>query len=227
MTASSPTGWKAEPLPRGRHKLPAEEVRASQRDRLLRAMEQLVGAQGYEATSVPQVTAAARVSSNAFYKLFPDKAACFIALCERQGDELLAALAAPGVPADPEGALAALDAGLETYLRWWTDRPAMARAYFLELPKAGTRALEERDRQYDRFAALVREISEQARAVYPDAPPLRDVAVRATSIVVTELVAREIRQGRLATIGALHADLRHLLLTLLVGDAAARWADAR
>ena len=49
-----------EPLPRGRHKLDRDAVRASQRERLLRAMLQCVAADGYAATTVPRVAAAAR-----------------------------------------------------------------------------------------------------------------------------------------------------------------------
>ena len=55
-----------EPLPRGRHKLGAEAVRASQRERLIRAMLETVAERGYEATTVPEVVARARVSRNAF-----------------------------------------------------------------------------------------------------------------------------------------------------------------
>jgi AcrR family transcriptional regulator len=220
--------WTGDPLPRGRHKLPPEAVTASQRERLLRAMEELVGERGYEATSVPQVIAAARVSSNTFYRLFADKTDCFIALCEQHGDQLFAALAAPlGRPADVGDALAGLDRGIATYLRWWVDRPAMARAYFLELPAAGPRAVEERERQYERFAALHRDIAERARTVYPGAPPLQEVEVTAAVIVTTELVAREIREGRLAQLPEFAGDLRHVLLKLLAGEAAAEFARTR
>jgi AcrR family transcriptional regulator len=219
--------WTGEPLPRGRHKLGREAVRASQRERLLRAMEELVGDRGYEATTVPLVVAAARVSSNTFYGLFTDKADCFIALCEVHGDELLAALlAGGGPPASREEALGALDRGIDVYLRWWRDRPRIARAYFLELPLAGERAIAERDRQYERFAALHRAIGEGARAVQPGLAPLRDIDVTAAVIVITEIVAREIRAGRLEQLGDLHGELRHLLLKLLVGPPS-DWAGAR
>src|ERR1700684_2613612 len=84
--------WTGEPLPRGRHKLSRDEVLASQRGRLLRAMEELVGTFGYESTTVPQVIKAARVSTATFYRFFGDKIDCFIALCEERGERLLSAL---------------------------------------------------------------------------------------------------------------------------------------
>jgi hypothetical protein len=37
--------------------------------------------------------------------------------------------------------------------------------------------------------------------------------------VVTELVGAEVRAGRVAELAGLHADLRHVLLKLLAGDA--------
>ena len=89
---SSNAGWQGEPLPRGRHKLPVSTVRASQRERIVRAMLESVGRDGYEVTTVPRVVATARVSRNAFYEFFADKADCFIAACDEAAQELLAEL---------------------------------------------------------------------------------------------------------------------------------------
>ena len=89
---STHSQWTGVPLPRGRHKLSRDEVLASQRGRLLRAMEELVGALGYESTTVPQVIKAAHVSTATFYRFFDDKVDCFIALCEERGERLLSVL---------------------------------------------------------------------------------------------------------------------------------------
>src|SRR5882757_2849007 len=80
------------PLPRGRHTLSPETVRASQRQRLIDAMVDSVGERGYTATTVPDVVASARVSRNAFYALFEDKADCFIAACDEHAADLLEVL---------------------------------------------------------------------------------------------------------------------------------------
>jgi AcrR family transcriptional regulator len=214
------SAWAGDPLPRGRHKLPREAVRASQRERLLRAMGELVGERGYDATTVPQVIAAARVSSNTFYSFFADKTDCFIALCEQQGDQLLAALTVDP-PEDVQDGIELLNLGIRTYLSWWRDQPAMARAYFIELPAAGTRALEERERQYARFEQIHRAMGERARTLFPGSPPLRDIDVRASVIIVTELAAAEVRAGRVDSIDELEDDLRYVLVRLLVGERAA------
>jgi AcrR family transcriptional regulator len=197
-------------------------VRASQRERLLRAMGELVGERGYEATTVPDVIAAARVSSNTFYRFFEDKTECFIALCEQLGNRLYDELRPPEEAETIEDALAALDRGIRAYLHWWVDQPALARAYFVELPVAGRPAMEERERQYRRFESIHREVAERARELYADTPPLRDIDVTASVILATELVARHVRAGRVEQLDEIEGDLRYMLLKLLVGDRAAQ-----
>jgi AcrR family transcriptional regulator len=213
--------WSGQPLPRGRHKLSRDEVLASQRCRLLRAMEVLVGEYGYESTTVPLVIKAAHVSTATFYRFFADKVECFIALCEERGENLLTAL----TPAeDDERAFSAserLDRSIDAYLRWWQDNPAMARAYFVELPAAGARAIAERERQYERFAALNRTIATSNRQATAGAPEPPDIDVRASVIVTTELIAFEIRRGNVDRLTELHDDVRRLLLKLLGPDAIA------
>ena len=133
---SSNAGWQGEPLPRGRHKLPVSTVRASQRERIVRAMLESVGRDGYEVTTVPRVVATARVSRNAFYEFFADKADCFIAVCDELAEGMLDELSA----LQGDDWVEALRQGTSRYLRWWQERPAFARTYFVELPAAGPRA---------------------------------------------------------------------------------------
>jgi AcrR family transcriptional regulator len=207
--------WTPEPLPRGRHKIPREEVRASQRDRLLRAMAEIVSAEGYEAATVPKVVAAARVSTNAFYELFPDKTACFIALCDHGSEDLFAEMVRF---ADEPDWLTSLDRGLDMYLRWWRDRAALTRAYLVELPAAGRRAIEFRASQQERFAAVTRYLADWARRDDPSLPPISEVALAVAVDAPTEVVSREVRAGRLAEILAIRDDLRFLLVKLLADD---------
>src|ERR1700733_13670475 len=155
--------WTGVPLPRGRHKLSRDEVVASQRGRLLRAMEELVGTFGYESTTVPQVIKAAHVSTATFYRFFADKVDCFIALCDERGERVLSVLMPDPDELRSVTAAQRLDRGLEVYLHWWQDNPAMARAYFVELPAAGPRGIAERDRQYERVVSLNRTIAGPTR----------------------------------------------------------------
>ena len=216
-----PTGtenWRADPLPRGRHKLSRDDVRASQRDRLIRAMTEVVSEEGWEATTIPKVVKAARVSTNTFYELFDDKVACFLALCEQAGNELFEDLASFH---DAPDWITAVEQGLHVYLRWWQERSALTRAYMIELPAAGRRAVEERDRQHERFKTIMRYVAEWARYTDPDLLPLSEVALDAAVSIPTELVGREVRAGRLDQILDREAELRDLLVKLLADDATA------
>ena len=61
---------------------------------------------------MPKVAKRARVTDRAFYALFEDKAACFIATCERHGDQLRDLLEASVQQIEAaEDPMAAFDAG--------------------------------------------------------------------------------------------------------------------
>ncbi len=215
MTEEAPTAWQADPLPRGRHKLSRDAVRASQRERLLGAMAEVVSAEGYEATTVPKVVAAARVSTNAFYEQFKDKADCFIALCEMAGDALFTEMASFATETDW---LTSLDKGMDFYLRWWQQQPALTRAYMIELPAAGRRAQDERERQHERFLEVVRYLAEWARRTDPDLPPASKIALDAAVDAPTDLVGREVRADRLEQLHELKDELTDLLIRLIADD---------
>jgi AcrR family transcriptional regulator len=204
-----------EPLPRGRHNLSREHVRDSQRRRLIRAMLEQVAEKGYPATTVGDVVSAARCSRNAFYELFEDKEACYIAACDETATEMLEALYSA---VEEESWLAALRRGMNSYLSWWVDHPGFAAAYVIDLPTAGRRALEQRDRAYARFAEMFDALAARARAEQPDLPPLAPLGARLLVAGITELVGQEVRQGRLARLVELEDELVQLVaLTLTSG----------
>ncbi|HEY8584426.1 MAG TPA: TetR/AcrR family transcriptional regulator [Capillimicrobium sp.] len=207
--------WQAEPLPRGRHKLSADEVRDSQRERLLRAMLECVSESSYAEATVPALVRRARVSRTVFYRFFEDKEQCFLTLCDELGDELYADLVR--TPARVEGGFSAvLDDGMERYLRWWSDRPAVARAWLLELPAAGSRAAEQRRRQLARFEQLLAALAALAREDGAARDDLDPMAPRLLALGITELVASEVRDGRVGELAALRPSLVALATRLLV-----------
>lgn len=212
-----------EPLPRGRHKLDPAVVRASQRERLLIAMGQCVGEQGYAATTVPQVTARARVSRTAFYEHFRDKEDCFVAVFDDHSDDLLDQLMSLAQTPDW---IAALSTGMERYLRWWQERPGYCRCFFVELAAAGPRALDARDRAFARFADMFGALAAWARLSDPGLPPLAPHNVALLTYGVTELIAQEWRAGRADRLTGLHRALMAHAITLLADERTARDALA-
>jgi AcrR family transcriptional regulator len=193
-------------------------VRASQRERLMRAVVELVGEKGYAATTLPELAALARVSPNAIYQHFDDKTDCFIAVCDEAATEILEQLLE--LASAPDW-LTAVSEGMNRYLHWWAERPAFTRAYFLELPVAGERALEQRDRQYERFRDMFRALAARARAEQPELGELPEVAVRALVPGITEIIAEEVRAGRTGRLLELHDELVWLVVRTLADDATA------
>lgn len=217
----SSTGSQEAPLaklPRGPHQLSVDEVRASQRARLTRAMLDLVGEQGFAQTSVPQVVAAAKVSRNAFYELFSDKVDCYLAAVDEEIEELLAALRPPR-PA--MSWLEILRHSMRVYAGWWQARPGRARAYLVELPQAGERAVEQRERTYEAFGRLFTRMAELIREDHPDLPPLRPLAVRAVVLTITEEIAADVRAGKVDRLDERIDDFVWLVVRLLADDATA------
>jgi AcrR family transcriptional regulator len=206
--------WRGTPLPPGRHKLPRSEVRASQRERLLRAMLEEVGAHGYAGTTVPSVIAAARVSRNAFYAFFKDKLDCFLALCDEEAVDLFdAATRGATEPAWRD----AVRLGVEGYLEYWQERPAFSRAYFTEMHAAGPAAIAQRERQSEPYRRLFAALGERARAEEPELPPMPALAPRMVVVGVTEVVAEEVRAGRLGRLGELRDDVSDLIVAVIAG----------
>ena len=181
-------------------------------------MVECVAEYGYEATSVPVVVAAARVSGNAFYKFFADKADCFLAACDEEAGELWGELVS--LTSEPSW-VEAMRKGAGMYLRWWARRPAFARAYLLSIPAAGERALEQRARTYALFRAMFEDLSRRARTEQPDLPELSPLAPRILVLAITELVAEEVRAGHTERLPELAEEVSRLAIRLLADDATA------
>src|ERR1700716_2277521 len=112
-------------LPRGRSGLPAEEVRAAQRERLLRAVIAAVAATGFSEVTVADIVRRARVSKAAFYAHFADKEDCFLAATREGGHLMITRVRAaargmpPGAPAET-----VLRASLAAFLTFLAREPA-------------------------------------------------------------------------------------------------------
>jgi AcrR family transcriptional regulator len=216
---SSQQGWQGAPLPRGRHKLSADTVKASQRERALRAMIECVGEEGWANTTVPDVVARARVSRNSFYEHFEDKTACFLAALDEAAGEILDAMFARG--AEPDW-IDAIRLGMREYLGFWRERPALCRAYFVELPFVGPRGAGQREHNFGQFELMFRVLGERAREEQPALPPLSPLVPRLVVVGVTDIVGEAVRAGELESLAAREDELVALIVRLLADDATAR-----
>jgi AcrR family transcriptional regulator len=208
-------------LPRGRSSLPADEVRAAQRQRLLTSTVAAVAAEGYHAITVAGIVRGARVSKAAFYVHFRDKEDCFLAATAYGGDLLVDAVIAAtrSLPPDAEPAQT-LRAACRAFLRFLADEPAFARLFYYAGPAAGEAAFAGHDAATEQFAMINREWYEKARARYPDWPEVPFDAFIGLSGATTELIGVRVRHGRTEELPALEDTLAALHLAVLAGQ---RW----
>jgi len=129
-----------------------EEARDTQQRRLLLAMAQLVGKNGYGDTSIAQVIERAGVSRKTFYEFFSDKQACFLEAYAELSGLLVDALVAEGERAADDGRT---EAQLRRYLEALSKDPLVARAFIVEVLSSGPKGLAAREAVNRRFADLV------------------------------------------------------------------------
>ncbi|MDR0345290.1 MAG: TetR/AcrR family transcriptional regulator [Nocardiopsaceae bacterium] len=211
-------------LPRGRTGLPSETVRAAQRERLLRAVIAAVSENGFGEITVADIVRGARVSRASFYAHFTGKEDCFLA-ATREGGALMidrVAAAARRVPPDasPEHRL---QAGLGAFLEFLASEPAFARAFYIDMPAAGPRAVQRLEDANHNFARMTRAWHEHARRQHPGWPEVPYQAYYALAGATAELVRAEVRHGRIAGVAGLTGTLTGIHLAVL---AARPWPAA-
>lgn len=140
-------------LPRGPHSLTREQVAESQSDRLLEAMIEHAGTEGYAQTTVTDVISLAGVSRKAFYEHFRNRDDCFMAAYERliatSASELKAAASSTSTEdARVESVIAALfDAA--------AANPAAVRFTLTEIATAGADGVERRERHVREYEQML------------------------------------------------------------------------
>ncbi len=172
-------------LPRGRHALDRDALRAAQRERLMAAFAELVAARGLAAVSVADVVAQAGVSRTAFYASFADLSACADAGYERfiavLVERILTAMD-PGV-SWPEY----MEASIRAYLEALQSDIVVARTFLIEMDAAGKPARRRRYHALTQIAALLAERYARLEAEDPTVGPLPAIAPLAVVHAVRQL----------------------------------------
>jgi len=195
-------------LPAGRHALPREFVVRSQRDRILDAMAAACAERGYSDVSIADVVGRAQVSRKAFYDLFGDKEACFLAafdaILARFLQETLAACNFDGL-SWPDQMRLGIGAGLD----FMAAEPEFTRMCMIDVFAVGPAAVDRHQSVIQVLAAFVdrgrAEIEGGATLTGRIAPALVEGAALA--------IRNEILSGRTAEVSRL---LPALLYTTLV-----------
>ncbi|HEX7835835.1 MAG TPA: TetR/AcrR family transcriptional regulator [Kofleriaceae bacterium] len=137
-------------LPRGRHGLDPETVAASQRQRLIEAIVELVAEKGYPAVTIGEIVGRAGTAKRTFYDHFADKLQCFLAALDGITDTLVAASARLfGV----SGTLRErCEYSMKGYLELLVQMPNTAKVFYLEAVAAGPESVTRRQDVHLKFA---------------------------------------------------------------------------
>jgi AcrR family transcriptional regulator len=182
-------------------RLPRDEVEQSQRLRLLAAMVAVVSEQGYDATTVAKIVEMSGVSRTAFYRLFANKEACFVAAV----DEIVGFLTSAVIAAYGEDAPwdERLRATFEAFVGMVVEQPAAARLCLLEVYVAGPEAV----RHSDQAAATFEQLAQQAVRDAPEYAATSPLVVRGIVGGIRKVVFTRLRRGDVATLPDLVPEL--------------------
>jgi AcrR family transcriptional regulator len=185
---------------------PRSRAALDQRERIVRAAARVVVERGYEALSIPTISAAAGVSNQTFYEHFDSKRAAFLAAFEiYSADALRFAAAAFGAAGDrPE----AIGAGLRALVDYVAEHELFAKLAFFELPTAGPVALDTADATLEIFMAYLRP------GIAPAAigGPVSKVVLEAIATGTWAVLQYEIAHGRRHSLAEVAPQLTEIAL---------------
>ncbi|WP_370290865.1 TetR/AcrR family transcriptional regulator [Nocardioides sp.] len=141
-------------LPRGKHRLPREEVVAIQRERVMIAAVELLAAHGYRGTAARDVCVRAGVSLTAFYENFADRDQMLFTAYDRFIDVLLARLVGVSGAGSTWGAY--VEEVIGAYFETLASDLVVARAFQVEMDAMGRPARARRRAALTGLADLLR-----------------------------------------------------------------------
>lgn len=183
----------------------------NQRDRILRAVADVVSVAGYSEMSVEDIIATAGVSRRTFYDHFRNKDDAFLAQYDVIAGTLIERVRAAD---DAELPLAARgDACLSAVIEFFVEEPSYADMCIVESLAAGTEAIARRDMAIHALANLIDE------AVGDIPKRLRPPAITAQALVggIYEVMHSRILAGELAALPGLVPDMLYALLLPFMG----------
>jgi AcrR family transcriptional regulator len=192
--------WKEAPdTPRSRAAL-------TQRERIVRAAAQVVVERGYEALSIPAISAAAGTSNQTFYEHFANKRDALLAAFEILGAEALGKAAAAFEREDDYAE--AIGAALRALLEHIAENALFARLAFFELPTAGPVALDRADAILESFGAFLA----PGRASREVGAPLPRPVLAAIPSGIWAVIQHEIAHGRRESLPELAPEITRIVL---------------
>ena len=169
------------------------------RGRILWALATCMSVKGYQATTIADIAAAARVSKTVVYAHFRDKEHCLLELYSRANDKVLATVHRAQLDARAAGLpwRDRVRAGVAAYLEALADGPAVAWAALVEVQAAGRPALVLRRGMIDRYVDLLTDVAAGLVEEHPDQvrPVGRNLLVAAVG-GINELMLSRVEHGQ-------------------------------
>jgi len=205
--------------------LTREEALEGQRGRLLAGIASAVAENGYGETTIAEITKRAGTSKRTFYEHFTDKQDCYLAAYERAVEYILSQMAA-AMPTSSDWQELCRGA-LRQYLAILSVEPEFARAFIVEVARAGDRALDQRDVVHAQFASFIEAIHAVARQQDVRIAPLPQPVFIALVAAVNELVMTHVRKGRLEHLPELEDTVALLVNAQFLGSGLAEVPQAQ
>lgn len=203
-------------LPAGGRRLPADLVRAVQRERLLVAMLRAASELGYRSTNVQDVIERAGVSRPTFYEHFANKEDCFLAAFDTSAERLTRKLEAAALEAGDTWR-DRLRASLATLLGFVSSEPETARTLVVEARAASADGVVRRVRLLDKLADC---LDAQARELLPE-PSVSAMTASAVVGGIEALLYARICKGEIGGIEELLPSLMYFAVLPYEGHEAA------
>jgi len=202
-------------FPAGVRTLPAELVKAVQRERLLVAMIDAVTDVGYSALTVQNVLTRAGISRPTFYEQFTDKEDCFLAALDASAARMRAHIEVAATDAGPSWC-DQLRSGIAALLQFIVAEPEEARMVIVEARASSPAGLLRRDEQLDKFAACIDAL---VREDLDEAPS----AIAAAGVVggIESVLYARLQKGKTEDLDALLPALMYFAVLAYAGRAAA------
>jgi len=202
-------------FPAGVRTLPADLVKAVQRERLLAAMISVATELGYRSLTVQNVLTRAGISRPTFYEQFEDKEDCFLAAFDAAAGRMRARIEAAVLDSGPTWRDRLRDSIAEL-LRFIVDEPEDARIVIVEARASSPSGLRRRDELLDDFAGCIDAL---VRADL-DEPPSAIAAAGVVGGIESVLYAR-LQRDEGGDLGALLPSLMYFAVLSYAGREAA------
>lgn len=144
------------PVSRARPALPREFIALHKRQRIMGALAELSAEQGYEATKISDIVRRAGVARKTLYDNFSGKEDVFLAAFDSALEELRTLIEQACAAVEADDWQRRVEAGLETFLGFVTEQPALARMCLIEALSATPATNDRYENALEGFVAMVK-----------------------------------------------------------------------